>query len=436
MNRLLIGLTVALGILMWTSSRIDRRRQARRVEESAFVSLGALKNVKIDSVAGLEVRIGTRTESWRYSLCDGAWRYPGYFNAYVETPKIQALMNGVLNGLGTKIVRRQKDTHYGLTLEKAVKLTFLDDKDKPLMEAWLGKVIAGRSANASYMKTAKERDICLIHTNPHHLLAVHGPGGPRSAGLPSAQAPMIDTRVFPGFFGRKSVSKVLFRGRKGYQLKDLFRVEIEKDESSSPGKMPADHTPAGREPEGPRIEWHGNFAGKKEVFLTSNASAYVGFLSQLRYETIVDGTSRAAKNFRRIGADIKAEGDYGAPEGYSEDRPEKAVADKFELGEAVVDDVNLHQHGGAAEEEDVGDSRPLKPAIRADAHQQSNDGEQRPDKRREKQNLKGDADAGQHFRHAFDDQGEIDVHRPPSRCRLARNSICWTPYMMTVVKHR
>lgn len=305
MNRLLIGLTVALGVLMWTNSRVDRRREARRLDESAFVSLGSLKNVGVDNVAGLEVRTGTATESWRYSLRDGDWRYPGYFNAYVEKPRIQSLLDSVLNGLGTKIIRRQKDSHYGLTAEEAVKLTFLDDKDKLLMEAWLGRVVPGRSANASYMKIAKAPGIYLIHKNPRPLLTPSPPKG-KGPGSHARQAPMIDSRVFPGALGRRSVSKVLFRGRTGYQLKDLFRVEIERDESS-PGKMPAGRPPAGREPEGPRVEWHGNFAGKKEVFLMSNVSSYVNFLSQLRYETIVDGNSRAAKNFRASGGRIVLE---------------------------------------------------------------------------------------------------------------------------------
>lgn len=306
MSRLLIGLTVVLGVLVWTNSRIDRRREARRLDESAFVSLGGLKNVELDMVAGLEVRTGTATESWRYSLRDGDWRYPGYFNAYVEKPRIQSLLDSVLNGLGTKIIRRQKDSHYGLNPEKAVKLTFLDDKDKLLMEAWLGRIVPGRSANASYMKIAKAPGIYLIHKNLQPLLTAPPPKGEGPASQ-ARQAPMIDSRVFPGVFGRKGVSKVFFRGRKGYQLKDLFRVEIEKDENGSTGKMPAGHPPAGRELEGPRIEWHGNFAGKKEVFLTSNVSAYVGFLSQLRYETIVDGASRAAKNFRAVGGRIVLE---------------------------------------------------------------------------------------------------------------------------------
>ena len=104
------------------------------------------------------------------------------------------------------------------------------------------------------------------------------------------------------------------------------------------------------------------------------------------------GDERPAKNLGLIACGAKPERQHAATERVAQDRPDDAVAHGRERSEAVVDDEELDEQRGAAEDRDVGAREDLERLRAADphpgdarGHEASEDDRQEPDFERQRQ---------------------------------------------------
>ena len=80
------------------------------------------------------------------------------------------------------------------------------------------------------------------------------------------------------------------------------------------------------------------------------------------------GDERAAEDLGLIACGAKPERQHAATERVAQDRPDDAVTDGRERSEAVVDDEELDQQRGAAEDRDIGARKNLERLRAADPH--------------------------------------------------------------------
>ena len=258
MKRLLaILFVVAVALIVADHSQRAARRSAR-LHASA---LRPLAPVAVEQVGAFQIAAGGR--SWTYVQRDSSWRYPAYFDAFVQSNRVDQYLKSLLQATGTVVGSEPGDwQHFGLAPGRAVKTDLVDPAGKGLLSAWIGRGAPGPGAAESYVRLASADTVYHLHANP--LLA-----------LDNANPPMLDRRVLPQVLARRSIAKITFEHQG--PLQTLRRVETAAF-AAAPGASP----------EGPTYAWLAAFAAAEDTVLNANAFAYTSFLTRLIYEALHD----------------------------------------------------------------------------------------------------------------------------------------------------
>lgn len=259
MKRLHFCLLALLALLVLADYLLEARQQAQRLEAGI---LRPMTTAPAAAPQRLLVQLGQQT--WTYVLRAGAWRYPGYFDAFAQAEGIDYVLEGLLRAPGTVYDIGGDLTRLGLGPEQALKFRVEGEGGAPLAEVWIGQGIPGPGASECYARPAGSDTLFHLHANPRLALGRTAP-------------PLLDNRVLPAALGRKPVARVEF-SRPGYPLHSLHRVQT----APPPPPLP------GRPPQLPEYQWLAEWGGRDLVCGTANAFAYVDFLGQLRWTTLVD----------------------------------------------------------------------------------------------------------------------------------------------------
>ena len=265
MNRNLAISIVVLAILVVADHMLRTGEAARRIQSGTLHPLVDRGKLSIERVQQFQVFPVIDSKPYTYRFDGSAWRYPDYFNAYVQTNRVEQLLNGILNGMGSIVgTDREAFPRFGLSPEQTTAVRLTDASGGGFLELWVGQDLPGRDASESYVQIAGWDTVYHFHANPRLEMGPALPGKP----------PMIDPNVFPRAIPRKPIVKVIYRAG---PTKTLRRVTI----ADSLGSL-------GRLPEGPMYEWYVVFRGKEKACNTASAFAYIGFLSGLQYEALYD----------------------------------------------------------------------------------------------------------------------------------------------------
>ena len=258
MTRLLFALFFILSFFALAENRISRHRETQRVRAGALRPLARVAVEQVD-----EFQIGFGSRQWTYVRRDSVWRYPAYFDAFVQKARVDHLLNGLLRSLCTLVSTEPGDlARFGLTPGQSLRVTLKDGAGRPLLKVAVGRGVPGPRSGEAYVQLAGADSIYHLHANPR-------------LALDNLTHPMIDPHVLPLALERSSIARITY-GPDGYPLQALRRKETAPAAPSLPG-MP---------PQGPSYEWIGMFAGEEKVCVNSSAFAYVDFLSRLRYQAL------------------------------------------------------------------------------------------------------------------------------------------------------
>ncbi len=253
MKYLLIALL--LGLLMATDHFLQHHREARRRSGG---TLRPFADLPVERVQSFQVRSGPSPRIWTYVRRDSTWRYPDYFEAFVQSARVDQLLGSLLQSLGTVVATEPENrAHFGLLPEQAVAIDLQDASGALLLKVLVGRGAPGLDAGEAYVRKADSDTLFHLHANPRLVL---GGGDP----------PMLDPHVLPRALKRRSIVRINFEH--GSTLRALRRVET---------------LPAGPL-QGPPYAWLAAFAGREDTCLNASAFAYTSFLTRLRYEELHD----------------------------------------------------------------------------------------------------------------------------------------------------
>ncbi len=265
MNRLLTIAFIVLGVLIAADRLFQMRQNDRRVHASHLRPLAASPAWSAEKIKQVQIARGVAATPWTYRRRDGTWRYPANFDAYAQADRIEQLLGGILQSLGTIVsTDPAAAAHYGLAPEQALIVRLADAPGADVFEVWVGRAVPGRDTGESYMKTAGSDTIYHMHANPRLALQPIIPGKP----------PMVDPYVLPRALARKPIVRITY----GQLPRTLRRVETAPPRPLRSGQLP----------EGPIHEWYGTFGGREQTCNNASVYAFTGFLSRLRYEKLHD----------------------------------------------------------------------------------------------------------------------------------------------------
>ena len=248
---LLLGFLVGADYLLEQSRRQDRRTTG---------SLRSFANLSADQVRSFQVKFNATDH--RYVRRDSTWRYPAYFDAFVDPGRVDQFLGSLLQSAATVVAtNRTRQTHFGLQPEAAIGVVLQGPADTVLFEALIGRGAPGQGASEAYVKKADDDTLLHLHANPRLAL---GSGNP----------PMLDRRVLPTALRRKPLRRIAFVNASG--PRQLRRIETAPPGLPLPGRMPT----------GPTYAWLATFAAGEDTCLNASAFAYASFLSRLRYEEL------------------------------------------------------------------------------------------------------------------------------------------------------
>ena len=258
MSRLLFVLLFILSVLALAENRISRHREAQRLGAGALRLLARVPVEQVD-----EFQVGFASRQWTYVRRDSVWRYPAYFDAFVQEARVGHLLNGLLRSLCTVVSTEPGDlARFGLTPGQSLRVTLKDAAGRPLLKVAVGRGAPAPRSGEAYVQLAGADSIYHLHANPR-------------LALDNLTHPMIDPHVLPRALERSSIARITY-APDGYPLQALHRKETVPAAPSLPG-MP---------PQGPSYEWIGTFAGEEKSCVNSSVFAYVDFLSRLRYQAL------------------------------------------------------------------------------------------------------------------------------------------------------
>ena len=274
---ILLGLAVAF-ILADHSLRASRR--TAHLHASA---LRPLAPVAVEEVGAFQIAAFGR--NWTYVRRDSTWRYPAYFDAFVQTNRVEQFLKSLLQATCSVVGSEPGDwQHFGLAPVQAMQVALVDVAGAPLLQAWVGRGAPGRGAPESYIRLAAADTVYHLHANAR-------------LALDNADPPMLDRRVLPQALSRRSLTRITFEHRG--PLQTLERIEI----------APALPAFSGGLPEGPTYAWLATFSSREDTALNANAFAYTSFLTRLTYEALQD--PRTPEAFATLTGKLHLEDDSG-----------------------------------------------------------------------------------------------------------------------------
>ena len=264
MIRWLVALASVLAVLVLIEDyAVERQRQ----HDALHGTLRPLATVNKANVAGI-VAVAGNGRTWRYIRVDSTWRYPAYFDAFVQPQRIDHLLNSLLQASASVVSSESRNMQrYGL-LPNSPKLTLRNPSNSTLLSIRLGRGVPDIRSAESYVQLVGADTIYHLHANPAHA-------------FDSGDPPMLDLRVRPRALKRKAINRISFSGYPN--LKTLYREQREMEIGSMPGAPPS----------GPIYAWIGAFADGTRDCVTPSAYAYVSFLDRLSWSALIDPTSYA-----------------------------------------------------------------------------------------------------------------------------------------------
>ena len=118
----------------------------------------------------------------------------------------------------------------------------------------------------------------------------------------------------------------------------------------------------------------------------------------------------AGNDFGRVGTGIDAERQAGAEGGAGQQRPEDTLAHRLELGQAVVDQEQLHQHRRATDDVGVQPCSKVDHRLPGYPHQAQRNGCQQAEEKRNRQQFQGGQQAAEVHRQRFPDDVVVEDH--------------------------
>ena len=259
MTRLLALLTALLVLLALADSRI---RQSRQEARQTAGTLRPLVSVPVEQVHQFEIAIGNR--SWTYVRRGTVWRYPTYFDAFVQVQRVEQLLGSLLQSYATPVSAEPGDlSRLGLAPAQAMRVTLADGAGRTLAEIRVGRGIPSPHSGEAYAQPASQDTLFHLHANPR-------------LALDDLARPMVDPLVLPRGLDRNPLAEIRFAASGDYPLERLHRVQTAPAAPQLPG-LP---------PQGPAYEWIATISGQKRTCVTSSAAQYTGFLDRLRYAAL------------------------------------------------------------------------------------------------------------------------------------------------------
>lgn len=262
MMRWLSVLASVLAVLVLIEDYVAKRQ---RQHEILYGTLRPLATVDKTDVAQI-VAVAGNGRTWRYVRMDSTWRYPAYFDAFVQPQRIDHLLNSLLQASASVVSNERDDMQrYGL-LPNSPTLTLRTASNRALLSMRLGRGAPDIRAAESYVQLAGADTIYHLHASPAHA-------------FDSGDPPMLDLRIRPRALKRKAIDRISFSGYP--PLKTLYREQREMDMGSMPNAPPS----------GPVYAWIGTFSDGTRDCITQSAYAYVGFIDRLSWSTLIDPTA-------------------------------------------------------------------------------------------------------------------------------------------------
>lgn len=269
MNRVIVAFSFLIALLAASEYWFLRAREEDRNLRSALrplVDPGA--DIVPERVRAIRIHQGGNPQEWTYQKQGSHWRFPGHFDAYVRTDRIDFILRIILQSLGTFVSAEAQDRHrYGLSVDQALTVTLLDAQGIQLIEVQVGEGVTGAASAESYLRKSSVDTILHWHANPRHAL---DPGNP----------PMIDPLVLPKALARPSLASIRFETGHPGAVTGLRRVEVPAS-GDDPAALLAQRSE-------PAFLWLATVDGREDTCLSAGVSAYSSFLSRLRYHRVHD----------------------------------------------------------------------------------------------------------------------------------------------------
>ena len=210
MIRWLVALASVLAVLVLIEDyAVERQRQ----HDALHGTLRPLATVNKANVAGI-VAVAGNGRTWRYMRVDSTWRYPAYFDAFVQPQRIDHLLNSLLQASASVVSSESRDMQrYGL-LPNSPTLTLRNPSNSTLLSMRLGRGAPDIRSAESYVQLVGADTIYHLHANPAHA-------------FDSGDPPMLDLRVRPRALKRKAINRISFSGYPN--LKTLYREQREME---------------------------------------------------------------------------------------------------------------------------------------------------------------------------------------------------------------
>ena len=271
-------IVLLLSLLVAADHLLQQHREIRRRSGG---TLRPFADLPVERVQSFQVRPGPSSRTWTYVQRDSTWRYPDYFEAFVQSARVDQLLGSLLQSLGTVVAAEPENrAHFGLLPEQAVAIDLQDASGALLLKVLVGRGAPGLDAGEAYVRKADSDTLFHLHANPRLVL---GGGDP----------PMLDPHVLPRALKRRSIVRINFEH--GSTLQALRRVET---------------FPAGPPLPGRPYAWLAALSGREDTCLNASAFAYTSFLTRLRYEELHD--PRHSEAFEEISGRLELVYEDGA----------------------------------------------------------------------------------------------------------------------------
>nr|ADI22842.1 hypothetical protein [uncultured nuHF2 cluster bacterium HF0500_31B05] len=267
-----------LGLLLVIDLILDRNAASQRNLAATVRPV-----VGVDPQRAQTLRIAQGGSRWEYVLRDSMWRYPAYFDAYVQRPRLDQFLRSVMSSSGSII---DDDEHtaqgFGFGDAGALEVEILDAQRRDIVAARVGRGIPGALGSESYLRKMAENTVFHLHANPRLAL--------------DAQAvPMIDRHLLPQALHRGAIVRVSFPGRTA-EVESMWREDLPPDLTGPPLR-------------GPTYRWRARLAGMDTTCVDHSVYAYLSYLTRVRYDRLL-APGNLGRTAERIGV-VLLEDDKG-----------------------------------------------------------------------------------------------------------------------------
>jgi len=262
LSRALAVLALVLALLVAADTGL-RHRRARQRQLTALLRPLASPALEVvpERVRHLRVEAADGQRAWEYEWSGRAWRLPGMHGAFAAGDRVDFLLRGLLQSAGT-VVATQADQHrrFGVAASQAPRVVLRDGRGDELLTALLGRPAPDQRGAEAYVRCAGSDTVLHLHANPLQAL-----GG---------STPLLDPHVLPRALSRRTPVKIALVGGAGEEAWRLRRVEAPPDPARPPSA-------------GAAFAWLLVRAGRQDTCETASVGAYLHFLSQLQYQSVL-----------------------------------------------------------------------------------------------------------------------------------------------------